>query len=71
MRPLFRDHKGAVDKTFIEVEFAALFQVTSQRLQDPLIRPILHPALKAAVAGLVRRVSVGQVGPLGSRPQNP
>jgi hypothetical protein len=71
MHPLFRDHKGAVDKTLREVQFAALVQVTSQRLQDPLIRPILHPALEPSVARLVWWVPIGQIGPLGARAQDP
>lgn len=50
---------------------AALFQVLGERFQHPLERAVTYPALEPAMAGLVRRIPLGQVRPLGARPQNP
>jgi hypothetical protein len=67
MRPLFGDHEGAINKAFRKIQLAAIFQVLGQRLQNPFERSVVHPALEAPVAGLVRQVPSGHVGPLGSR----
>ena len=48
-----------------------LFEIGRQRFEHPLQRAIAHPALEAAVAGLVRWVAVWQAGPLGTGAQNP
>lgn len=64
-------HKGAVNKTLRQIELAALFEVLGQSLENPLQRAIAHPALEAAMAGLVQRIPVRQISPLGSRPQDP
>ena len=50
---------------------ATLFQVTGERLQDLLKDALAHPALEPSVAGLVRRVPVRQISPLGARAQDP
>jgi hypothetical protein len=71
MRPLFGDHKRAVDETLRQVKLAPLFEIVRQRLQKALERPVAHPPLEAAVAGLVWRVSFGHILPLGARAQNP
>ena len=47
------------------------FEIAGERFQHPLQRALAHPALEAPVAGLVRRVPLGQVGPLGPRAQDP
>jgi hypothetical protein len=69
--PFFRHHKRAVDETFREIEFAPLFEIAGHCLLYPLERALTHPALEAAVAGLVRRLPLRQIRPLGSGSQNP
>jgi hypothetical protein len=71
MRPFFRHHEGAVDETLREIEAATLFQIGRQRLQNMLEDALTYPTLEAPMAGLVRWIPVGQIGPLGTRAQNP
>ncbi len=69
----FSDHKGAVNETFGQIEFAAVFQVSGECFQDALERPILHPPLEPAVARLVRWVPIQQIRPsarLGNAPMS-
>src|SRR5512146_619353 len=71
MRPLFRHDERAVDETFGQIEMAALFEILGERFEHPLERAVVHPTLEAAVAGLVWRISLGQIRPLRSRAQDP
>lgn len=40
-------------------------------MQDLLQGPVPRPLLEVAVAGLVRRVAIRQIRPLGTGPKNP
>jgi len=60
--------RGAIDEALGQVDAAPLVEVLSQCMKDPLQRPIPAPALEAAVARLVGRISLGKVPPRGSRP---
>ena len=69
--PFLGSHEGAVDETLREVESAALLEVLGQHFEHVFSRAVAHLALEAPVTGLVRRIPLRQVDPLGASAQNP
>jgi hypothetical protein len=70
--PLFRTAEGGVDEGLGQIQLPARQQILGQGAQDRDQRAFPHPALEAAMAGLVRRKFVfGQFRPLRSGSQNP
>jgi len=50
--PLFRHHKGRVDKTFVEIELASIFQILGKRFEDPSQYSRAYPFLETPMASL-------------------
>lgn len=48
-----------------------MVEILRQRVENPLQRPVPAPLLEVAMAGLIRRITVRQVCPLGSGAQDP
>ena len=46
-------------------------QIRGECLEDAPEDPVAHPALKAAMTGLIRRIPIGQVLPRRAGPQDP
>jgi hypothetical protein len=57
--PLFGRYERAVYVALREVYLPAFFEVFGQRFEDRAENSLLDPPLKAAVAGLVGRVTLG------------
>jgi len=57
--PFFRSRKGAIDRSFAQIELSPMHQIFRQNLQDHLEAAILLPLLKAAMASLIGRITVG------------
>jgi hypothetical protein len=69
--PLFRPREGGVDGSFAQIQFSTVDQIFGQHLQDQLEATILLPFLKTPMTGLIRRITIRQILPGCSRPQNP
>ena len=69
--PLFRPAEAAIDKALGEIDLATLLEVPSERLEHPLQGSVPTPLLKAAMAGLVWRVTVWQILPGCSNAKHP
>jgi hypothetical protein len=61
----FRHHEEAIDEALGQIELAALLQVLGEGFQHPFECAVAHLPLAAAMGGLVRRILLRQVGPLG------
>jgi len=61
--PLFRRSKAAVDEGFFQIESTTAAQVLRQSFQHTAHDTGANPLLESAVAGLVRRIPVGQIRP--------
>jgi len=70
-RPFFGDDKAAIDKTFGQIQIAAVFHILDQRFEQGFKDTCLDPFLEAAMAGLVSRVTVRHINPRGARAHNP
>ena len=62
---------GPVDEALGEIELAATIEVLAKSAKDLSERLLLHPLLKATVAGLVWRVLRRQRLPRGACPKDP
>jgi len=62
---------GPVDESLCEVQLSATTQVLGERSKDLLERAIANPALKPAVARLVRRIATRQVHPRSAGAKHP
>jgi hypothetical protein len=69
--PFFRPHEGGVDEALLQVQATARQQIVGQRPEHSFQPTIARPLLEAPMAGLVRPVSLRQVLPGRSGPQNP
>src|SRR5579883_150830 len=69
--PLFCPREGGIDESLLQVEFPPCLELLGQHAQDALQRAGPHPVLETAMAGLVRRILVGQFAPLRSGAQHP
>lgn len=67
--PLLGWREAAVDKRFLQIQIA--FVVECLDLKDTPQHARANPLLKPAVARLIRRIAVRQVGPPGAGPQDP
>ena len=70
-RPLFRRGEGRVDEGFTEIDFAAIAEILREALQQAVEPPGALPELKAAMTGLIRRITTRQVVPRGAGTQDP
>ena len=70
-RPFFCPRVGGVDEGFGEINFAAVAEVFGQALEQPIEPAAPLPELKAAMAGLVRRIATRQIRPRGAGAQHP
>jgi hypothetical protein len=61
--PPFCRSETAVDEGFFQIESTTAAQVFGQRLQHTAHDTGANPLLETAVAGLVRRIPLGQIGP--------
>jgi hypothetical protein len=61
--PLFRQAQTAVDESFFQIESASATQIVGQRLQHAAHDTRANALLEMPMAGLVRRIPLGQVGP--------
>jgi len=64
-------YEAAVDKALVQIEIGLVPQLPRQGLERLLQHAGLDPVLEPSVAGLVRRVSIGQILPAGAGAQNP
>ena len=62
---------GPVDESFRQVQLSATTQVLGERSKDLLESAVADPALEAAMAGLVWRVTPGQVLPRSPGAKDP
>lgn len=70
-RPFFRPGVGGIDEGFGEINFPAVAQVFGEALEEPIESATALPELKAAMAGLVRRIAARQIGPGRPSAQHP
>lgn len=64
--PFFRQHKGAVNEVFRDIDLATFGTIVSDRLEHLVEDGRVDLLLEAAVTRLVRRVAVGQVLPVSA-----
>jgi hypothetical protein len=69
--PFFGPGEGGVDGSFAQIQFPSMHQILGQHLQNDLEATIFLPLLKSPVAGLIGRITVGQVVPGRSGTQDP
>jgi hypothetical protein len=69
--PLFRYDERAVDEAFGQIQFAPLLEVGGKRFEDVFEETLTHPALVAAMTGLVGWIALWQVCPLRAGAQDP
>ena len=62
---------GAVDEGLGQIQLAAVAQIFSEPAKHTLDRLLLDPALKSAVACLVRRIAPRQVSPRRASAKHP
>jgi len=60
----------SLDERFAQVETAPCVQVARERLQHAPQGAVVHPALEPTMAGLIRRISFGEILPRRSGPQD-
>jgi hypothetical protein len=70
-RPFFRRGEGRIDEGFTQIDLPAVAEIFGEALQEPIESAAALPLLKAAVAGLVRRVALRQIRPRGAGAQDP
>jgi len=68
--PLFGD-EAPVDKRFLQIQIAFVEECLGEDLEDAPPHARADPLLKPAVACLIRRIPVWQVGPRSAGPQDP
>ena len=68
--PFFRQAEAGIDESFQKIEFAARPQIFGEGLQQLRQRAVALPLSKAAMAGLVGRLTVAQIVPRSSGAQN-
>jgi hypothetical protein len=57
--PLFGPGKGGVDGSFAQIQFSSMHQILGQDPKNHFEAAVLLPPLETAMAGLIRRISVG------------
>ena len=70
-RPFFRRGEGRVDEGLTQINFAAVAEVFSETLQQPIKAAAALPLLKAPVARLVGRIARREIVPRRAGPQHP
>jgi hypothetical protein len=62
---------GAVDERFLELQAAALLEVSRESAEQAHLRPVFAPLLKASMDCLVRRIPRRQIRPSCPGSQDP
>jgi hypothetical protein len=70
-RPLFRRGEGRVDEGLTEIDFSAIAEIFSEPLEQAVEATRSLPLLKAAMAGLIRRIAPRQIVPRRAGAQHP
>ena len=68
---MFRPRIGGVDEALGEIELPPFLQVLGEGSEHRFERSIGPPVLEAAMTGLGRGVAIGQIGPRGTRAEDP
>ena len=69
--PFFSGSERSVEEAGRELDTPPLLHVESEGFENVVEDTASHPILKAAMAGLVRRVLLRQIPPLSARPERP